>query len=95
MEGLLLPGAPPSRAYLVLGSEYHFIIVGTYTISPITAEPCRAKATSLRVRRSYFTPNSWAGKPAQMVEVPGTAPGSEPFITRAFIAIAGEPAASI
>jgi hypothetical protein len=29
------------------------------------------------------------------VEAPGTAPGSEPFITRAFIAIAGEPARSI
>ena len=33
--------------------------------------------------------------PAQVVEVPGTAPGSDPFITRAFIAIAGEPAGLI
>src|SRR5262249_32130147 len=43
-----------------LGSEGHFIVVGTYTDSPITAEPCRAKATSLRVRRSCFAPISWA-----------------------------------
>jgi len=27
-----------------------------------------------------------------MVEAPGTAPGSDPLITRAFIAIAGKPA---
>ena len=32
------------------------------------------------------------GAAARMVEVPGTAPGSDPFIARAFIAIAGCPA---
>ncbi len=42
MEGLLLPGAPPSRAYL-LGSEGHFIVVGTYTDSPITVSLAEQK----------------------------------------------------
>jgi hypothetical protein len=32
------------------------IIVGTYTSSPITAEPYRAKGLSLHVRRSCFAP---------------------------------------
>jgi len=42
VEGLLLPGAPPSRAYL-LGSEGHFIVVGTYTDSPITVSHTERK----------------------------------------------------
>jgi hypothetical protein len=42
VEGLLLPGAPPSRAYL-LGSEGHFIVVGTYTDSPITVSLAEQK----------------------------------------------------
>ena len=40
----------------MLGSEYHFIIIGTYKNGPITAEPYRTKDTSLHARRSYFAP---------------------------------------
>src|ERR1700685_123406 len=56
MEGFWWPGAPGPRLPNQLGSEHHFIIVGTCTISPITAEPYRAKEQSLHVRRSCFAP---------------------------------------
>ena len=45
----------PGCAYL-LGSEGHFVIVGTCTSSPITAEQHRAKEPPLHVRRSCFAP---------------------------------------
>jgi hypothetical protein len=70
------------------------VVVGNYECGPITVEPCRAKARPLRPRRSYFAPvsaisNQWS--PHQrllttdplMVEAPGTAPGSDGFITTA------------
>ena len=52
--------------------------------------PKPAKASSLHVRRSYFGPVR--NRPVRclnllVVEPPGTAPGSEPLITRTFIAI--------
>ena len=51
---------------------------------PDTAEPCRAKDYPLHPRRSYFAPiKSCLAEPAKrfMVEAPGTAPGSDRFIT--------------
>src|SRR5262245_49981398 len=51
---------------------------------PITAEPCRAKAHPLRPRRSCFTPiRCRFSCERNVVEVPGTAPGSDGFITMA------------
>ena len=50
------PVLPEPRLPNQLGSEYHFVIVGTCTISPITAEPYRAKGQPLHVRRSCFAP---------------------------------------
>src|SRR5262249_62381524 len=69
---------------------------GNYEFGPITVEPCRAKARPLRPRRSYFAPvpgisNQWSWIRTSdrwllttdplMVEAPGTAPGSDRFIT--------------
>src|SRR5215831_8780954 len=86
---LLLPGASEPRLKLLrpqgfksvfqtalrgLGNR-SIVVVGNYEVGPITAEPYRAKARPLRPRRSYFAP--------VMVEAPGTAPGSERFITTA------------
>src|SRR5690242_17418444 len=50
------PVLPEPRLPNHLGSEGHFIIVGTYTSSPITAEQYRAKDQPLHVRRSCFAP---------------------------------------
>src|SRR5437763_11574315 len=47
----------------------------------ITAVPYRAKARPLRPRRSYFGPADAALNAAALVEPPGTAPGSDRFIT--------------
>src|SRR4029079_5465710 len=46
------------------------------------AEPCRAKVRPLRPRRSYFAPAEARARRA-WVEAPGTAPGSDGFITTA------------
>ena len=89
-----MPGAPPSRAYL-LGSEGHFIVVGTYTDSPITVSLAEQKQRLYAFVDPSSPPQLDSLTPVQVVEAPGTAPGSDPFITRAFIAIAGEPAGSI
>src|SRR5262252_7744723 len=62
------------------------VVVGNYEFGPITAEPCRAKARPLRPRRSYFAPTDAAAlrlAAAASVEAPGTAPGSDRFITTA------------
>src|SRR5580700_10338916 len=58
-------------------------------IGPITVVPCRAKVRPLRPRRSYFAPTetwpicSGSAFVQAWVEAPGTAPGSERFITTA------------
>ena len=60
------------------------VVVGNYRFGPITAEPCRAKAQPLRPRRSCFAPSISRPEPVEgrfMVEAPGTAPGSDGFIT--------------
>jgi len=57
VEGLLLPGAPPSRAYL-LGSEGHFIVVGTYTDSPITADTIPGESNVFTRSSILFRPHS-------------------------------------
>src|SRR5262245_44114530 len=63
------------------------VVVGNYEFGPITAEPCRAKARPLRPRRSYFAPTEaryrLAASRWAWVEAPGTAPGSDRFITTA------------
>src|ERR1700726_4158587 len=68
-------------------SNRSIVVVGNYEDGPITAEPCRAKARPLRPRRSCFAPAE-AQRQMRMllwarVEAPGTAPGSERFITTA------------
>ena len=68
-------------------SNRSIVVVGNYEIGPITAEPCRAKARPLRPRRSYFAPAQTQhrdrGRLCAWVEAPGTAPGSDRFITTA------------
>ena len=49
---------------------------------PVTSEPSRAKARPLRPRRSCFGPADAArSRGSRLVEPPGTAPGSDRFIT--------------
>jgi len=55
-------------------------------LSELLTQLMRVKASSLHVRRSYFAPKGPAEE-GSLVEAPGTAPGSEPLITRAFITI--------
>src|ERR1700730_12289269 len=68
-------------------SNRSIVVIGKYGFGPITPEPSRAKARLLRPRRSYFDPVSGGLKtssvvsPPELVESPGTAPGSERFIT--------------
>ncbi len=75
-------------------SHRSIVVVGNYCYGPITAEPYRAKASPLHPRRSYFAPISCPPKrgglrktrpqpDGQMVEAPGTAPGSDRFIATA------------
>src|SRR3954469_9445313 len=72
------------------------VVVCNYENGPITAEPCRAKARPLRPRRSYFAPAEAHVRPWAWVEAPGTAPGSDRFITTAIYRhIRLAPAASI
>jgi hypothetical protein len=50
---------------------------------PGSVVPCREKARSLRPRRSYFAPSRCSPRLMRLyvVEAPGTAPGSDRFIT--------------
>jgi len=75
-------------------SHRSIVVVGNYCYGPITAEPYRAKARPLHPRRSYFAPiscppNSGGFRETrpqphgQVVEAPGTAPGSDRFIATA------------
>ena len=59
------------------------VVVGNYCSSPITAEQYREKARPLRPRRSYFAPAEARLMEGALVEAPGTAPGSEWFISTA------------
>src|SRR5215468_5429405 len=95
--GLLLPGAPEPRLPLLRRQGFRsvfqtalrglsnrsIVVVGNYESGPITAEPCRAKARPLRPRRSCFAPAEARHSGRAWVEAPGTAPGSERFITTA------------
>jgi hypothetical protein len=60
------------------------VVIGNYAYGPITAEPCRVKEQPLRPRRSCFAPASTSlmNTNETQVEAPGTAPGSEWFITQ-------------
>ena len=80
MEELLLPGAPPNRAYL-LGSEGHFIVVGTYTDSPITADTIPSKRTAFTRLSILFRPR----KPPFREEIGGDA-GYRPRVQSAYYA---------
>src|SRR5262245_40661867 len=64
-------------------SNRSIVVVGNYENGPITAEPCRAKARPLGPRRSYFGPARSHPLAWILVEPPGTAPGSDGFITTA------------
>ena len=66
----------------------------TILFVPITVVTHRAKANTFRRPSILFRPHLSPNERA-LVEPPGTAPGSEPLITCAFIAIAGKPAHSI
>ncbi len=88
------PRTPPIRAnelelsfgfcYRLSSNSYRSIIViCNYTVCADNGgHPAEQKLTPLNVRRSYFGPISF------VVEPPGTAPGSDPPITCAFITIA-------
>ena len=92
---LLLPGAsePRLKGANPSGLDFRYpdrlrgegdrsiVVVGNYSFGPITAEPCRAKAQPLRPRRSCFAPSISHRLRWFMVEAPGTAPGSDGFIT--------------
>jgi hypothetical protein len=94
---LLLPGASEPRLPLLRRQDFKsvfqtalrglsnrsIVVVGNYEIGPITAEPCRAKARPLRPRRSCFAPMRDPQWIPELVEAPGTAPGSDRFITTA------------
>ena len=87
------PALPGLRLPIQLGSERHFVIVGTCTISPITVNHAGQKQrlyTSVEPISPPQLPSYAKGFGGQVVEAPGTAPGSGPLITRAFIAIAGQ-----
>src|SRR5690348_14149366 len=65
-------------------SNRSIVVVGNYCSSPITAEQYREKARPLRPRRSCFAPaETHDGGRWVLVEAPGTAPGSEWFISTA------------
>ncbi len=67
-------------------SDRSTVVVGNCTCGPITVVPHRAKAGLFRRSSILFRPHARA-TPRGLVEPPGTAPGSEPLITGAFIAI--------
>ena len=62
--------------------------LATVLCEPVTVASCRAKATPLHVRRSCFGP--MVPQRGCLVEPPGTAPGSDPLIPRAFMSIVPE-----
>ena len=75
-------------------SHRSIVVVGNYCYGPITAEPYRAKARPLYPRLSYFAPIICPPRAAglreigttahgQVVEAPGTAPGSDRLIPTA------------
>jgi hypothetical protein len=73
-----------NRTALRSEANLSIVVIGNYRFGPITAEPCRAKTCLLRSRRSYFAPIKnppLEFRAGLMVEAPGTAPGSEEFIT--------------
>jgi len=66
------------------------IVIGNYTIYADNGGSQPSKSiTPLDVRRSYFDPLR-PPIPGVLVESPGTAPGSDPCITCAFITIVPE-----
>ena len=61
------------------------LLLATVLCGPITVAPRRDKANSFRRSSILFRPQ---GPPIrEMVESPGTAPGSDPIITSAFMSI--------
>src|SRR6185437_8034035 len=64
-------------------SDRSIVVVGNYKDGPISAVPCRAKTHPLRPCRSCFAPAETLELPRAWVEAPGTAPGSNGFITMA------------
>ena len=64
------------------------VVIGNCDLGPITVVPHRAKAGLFGRSSILFRPLAPAMN-GTLVESPGTAPGSEPIITGAFIAIVG------
>ncbi len=63
--------------------------LATVLFGPITVAPSRAKANTFRRPSILFRPPC-PPVPGFLVEPPGTAPGSDPLITCAFIAVVPE-----
>ena len=70
--------SPTAYAAIATGARLSFAIV---QFSPITVADSRDKANTFRRSSILFQP------PMVLVELPGTAPGSDPLITRAFMSI--------
>src|SRR5262249_36663737 len=69
------------------GLAFSKVVVGNYC-NGLLSGPKRAKSSPLHVRRSCVGPRQSGQRPGRnLVEPPGTAPGSGPLITRGFIAI--------
>ena len=82
----LISACRTAYAARATGARLSFAIV---QFEPITVVSHRNKATSLDVRRSYFVPVPPSNE-GFLVETPGTAPGSDPLITCAFMSIVPE-----
>ena len=97
---LLLPGACEPRQPLLEDWASVSMVVTAYAATatgarlslatvlcaPITVVAHRDKATPLHVRRSCFGP-AIPSNEGILVEPPGTAPGSDPLISSAFMSI--------
>ncbi len=65
-------------------TRFRIVVIGNYKVWSDTVVPCRAKVHPLRRRRSYFAPIKCGllTPGPYVVEAPGTAPGSDQFITK-------------
>ena len=98
VEGLLLPGVPPNRAYLIIKqrgpNRYHWHLYKR----PANGGTIPGKKPVFRHVSILFRPHAVrripqdTGETGNLVEAPGTAPGPLCLLHKPFIAIAGKPA---